>query len=160
MGRSGLWERLAGNRPASEAADGYSHDGQGDRHTHAHQGCADQHGDGHAHEHGHSHDPAGELLPGRPSSGVFVDVGDGVGALVVFGSPSLLGDEIEIFPAGQPSVRQHVWMLEREVAGGTVCAAVFPSLAEGRYSVCGEKGGEPTHDVEVVGGIVTEDRSR
>jgi hypothetical protein len=87
-----------------------------------------------------------------------VDIGYGVGALILYADAEREGLEVEIYPVGDSSLRQHVWVLPRSVASGTVFAAVFPSLPEGRYAVCDEKGGAPGKDVEVRGGTVTEDR--
>jgi hypothetical protein len=88
---------------------------------------------------------------------VVVDVGEGVGALVLHAAADREWLEPEIHPADDPSARQHVWVLERIVAAGSVYAAVFPSLPEGRYGICSPSG-ETAQEVEIVGGTVTEAR--
>jgi hypothetical protein len=65
--------------------------------------------------------------------------------------------EPEIHPEGEPGRRQHVWVLERIVGSGSVYAAVFPSLPEGRYGIC-SPAGETAQIVEITGGKVTEAR--
>jgi hypothetical protein len=111
------------------------------------------------HDHPHSHGPSAETPPAAPSRGVVVDIGPGVGALVLYADRDREGTEVEIFPGGVPEERQHVWVLPRELGvGGTVSAAVFPSLQEGKYMVCVDKGGEGVQEVEVVGARVTEAR--
>ena len=87
-----------------------------------------------------------------------IDVGDGVGALVLYAGAERAGLEVEIHPIGQPELRRHVWVLEREVGSATVFAAVFGSLDEGRYGICAVKGGEAVSEVAIAGGTVTEAR--
>lgn len=100
---------------------------------------------------------------------VLLDIGGDVGALVVTMPPELLGDEVEVRPAGAdrpwvagegavhgPSHRHpHVAVVERPVAGGAVPSLVFPELAAGTYELV-LKG---THDVRLAvrirGGEVT-----
>ena len=44
---------------------------------------------------------------------VVLDLGDGVGALIVHTDPELLGDEVDISPAGDDGHRQHKQVLRR-----------------------------------------------
>jgi len=87
-----------------------------------------------------------------------VDIGDGVGALVLYASADREWLEPEIHPVERPEHRQHVWVLERLVASGSVFAAVYPSLPEGRYGVCSPEGVAAAQEVEIIGGAVTEAR--
>ncbi len=84
-----------------------------------------------------------------------VDVGPGTGALVIYASDELRGQEIEISPVGSDSERVHTDVLRRRTATGFVCAAVFGSLAEADYNLWHESRPGP-EIVQVVGGQVTE----
>jgi hypothetical protein len=115
--------------------------------------------------HSHVHEPGGDARPKAaeerptgPSRGVCVDIGEGVGALVLYAGADREGLEPEIHQFDEPDRRQHVWVLERLVASGPVFAAVFPSLPEGRYGVCSPEGVAAAQEVEIVGGQVTEAR--
>jgi hypothetical protein len=99
---------------------------------------------------------AGSETPtAEPSTAVFVDVGGDVGALVLSAPASLSGLEVEIERTGEAGSRTHVYVLARRTGRGVVHAAVFPSLAEGRYTVFGIDG-RPDGAVVVRGGEVTE----
>lgn len=87
--------------------------------------------------------------------GVMVEVGPGVGALVVYAGDEMRGQEIEISPTGHDSQRVHTDVLRRKVGGGYVCAAVFGSLAEGWYQLWHESRPGPV-TVSILGGQVTE----
>lgn len=84
-----------------------------------------------------------------------LDIGDDVGALVLYTEAALAGAEIEISPAGRPLRRQHVAVHGREIGTGRVHAAVYYGLAAGTYDLW-------THDnsvaltVHVSGGAITE----
>jgi hypothetical protein len=143
------------------------HNGTGGHsHEHPHPHPDPQlHPHGQPHEHPHSYDagagpppkPA-EARPTRPSQGVFVDVGEGIGALVLYADADREWLEPEIHPLDEPDRRQHVWVLERVVVSGSVYAAVFPSLPEGRYGVCSPDGTAGVQHVDIAGGKVTEAR--
>jgi hypothetical protein len=87
--------------------------------------------------------------------GVMVDVGPGVGALVVYTGDDLRGQEIEISPASSGAKRVHTDVLRRKTAAGHVFAAVFGSLAEGEYHLWNDSRSGPVA-VQIVGGQVTE----
>jgi hypothetical protein len=87
--------------------------------------------------------------------GVMVDVGPGVGALVIYADEDLRGQEIEISRAGSDSKRVHTDVLRRKAAGGHVFAAVFGSLDEGEYRLWHPSRRNP-EPVQIVGGEVTE----
>jgi hypothetical protein len=87
--------------------------------------------------------------------GVMVDVGPGVGALVIYAGDDMRGQEIEISPAGHDSERVHTDVLRRRTARGFMYAAVFGSLAEGEYQLWHESQPSPVTLV-IEGGQVTE----
>ena len=91
--------------------------------------------------------------PGAPE-GVAVDVGQGMGALVVYAPAELIGLEIELSPAGADTRRVHSVFHERRTGTGATYAAVFPSLAAGDYDLWwGEDAPRP---VAISDGHVTE----
>ena len=75
----------------------------------------------------HSKDP-------RPEH-VLLDLGPGVGALVLRTGAQLHGAEIEISPAGRDEERSHKQIHERPVAGRPLYGAVFDSLPAGEYTL-------------------------
>jgi hypothetical protein len=108
-----------------------------------------------AHEHTHH---AVEQPPGPSEGAVFIDVGDGVGAAVIYTGPNLDGAELEIRPASEEWCGVHTAVRERRFAGVVQFAAVFGSLAEGNWElrVRGSTDAEPTLAVRVLGGSVVE----
>ena len=93
-------------------------------------------------------------LTGRSDPGsVILELGEGVGALILDAPPELHGHEIEISPlAGGP--RTHSRVRERQTATRTVHAAVYPALAEGDYVVW-RADGIPAGRVSIRGGRAT-----
>ena len=82
----------------------------------------------------HRIDPSG---PSRPGS-VVLDLGAGVGALIVDTPPERCGDEIEISASGDfwsGGRRTHSLVRERRTAAGTSYAAVYPGLPAAEYTV-------------------------
>ncbi len=75
----------------------------------------------------HSKDP-------RPEH-VMLDLGPGVGALVLRTGADLHGKEIEISPMGRDGERSHKQVHERPVAGRPLYGAVFDGLAVGDYTL-------------------------
>ena len=108
------------------------------------------HGHGHSHPHEvpHLHLHQSEAAssaphaarPTEPSQAVLVNVGEHTGALILSAPAEREGLEVEIHPISQPSKRTHVWVLPRVGRGGTVYAAVFPSLPADDYAVIGLDG--------------------
>jgi len=92
---------------------------------------------------------------GSFEQGVMVDVGPGAGALVVYTTDDLRGEEIEISPRADDLNRTHTDVLRRKVAEGFVNAAVFGSLAEGEYRLWHRSLREPA-EVRIAGSEVTE----
>ena len=117
----------------------------------------EHHHDDHHHQHGETHrNPAPE--PRRPPSRdatVVLDIGDGVGALVVHAPSSLLGVEIELARRGDPSSFVHTEVRERRLPDGTVYAGVYPHIDEGDYTLLDVDGGAKC-DLTVRSGRVTE----
>jgi len=86
---------------------------------------------------------------------VMLDVGPGVGALVLRTGADLHGTEIEISRAGQDDERSHKQVHERPVAGRPLYGAVFDSLPAGEYTLWLE--GRPLRRrVAVAGAAVTD----
>ena len=72
---------------------------------------------------------SGEARPTRPSQGVVVDVGDGIGALVLYADADREWLEPEIHPVDDPEQRQHVWVLraDRRIRIGVRSGLPFPA---------------------------------
>jgi hypothetical protein len=64
-----------------------------------------------------------------------LDIGPGVGALVLHTAADLHGVEIEISPTGRDDERSHKQVHERPVAGRPLYGAVFESLPAGAYTL-------------------------
>lgn len=86
---------------------------------------------------------------------VVLDIGDGVGALIIYTAAELRGREIEVSPKGSNAARIHADVHERVVGRHTVFTAIFPSLNEGEYTIWNH---DPmrTTIVMIVGGQVAE----
>jgi hypothetical protein len=99
----------------------------------------------------------------RPSTvgAVVLDIGAGVGALVIHVSATRHGQEIDI--SGTDGKRTHSAVRERVLACGSIYCAVYPSLAEGEYTIWADAA-TPADTATIVGGEITEldwtDRSR
>jgi len=94
----------------------------------------------------HTHGTSG---PGT----VILEVGDGVGALILEAPPDLRGHEIEISPVAG-GARTHSLVRERRTVTTTLYAAVYPALAEGDYIVWAQDG-IPAGRVSIRGGRAT-----
>jgi hypothetical protein len=90
----------------------------------------------------------------NPEQAVLLDIGDGVGALIVYTSRELDGREIEVSQVGA-TARIHTVVHAREVKGRTIFAGVFPSLPEGDYTLWSD---DPTRNrpLTIVSGLVAE----
>ena len=98
----------------------------------------------------HHHDAAG--VRAQP---VVLDLGEGIGALIVRTDPELLGVEIEISPARDDHERQHKAVLERAMGAETASVLVYDNLPEGDYTLWLD--GRPwARGVHVAGGAVAE----
>lgn len=69
------------------------------------------------------------------SGSVVLELGPGIGALVLHTPPELDGAEIEISPVTQPPRRTHSRVRQRLTPGGVMFAAVYPELAAGDYVI-------------------------
>ena len=109
----------------------------------------------HAHGHTHGHTPVVEpKLPPSRQGTVVLDIGAGIGALVVHTTSALNGVEIEIARRGETNAFVHTEVRERVLPEGTVYAGVFPALAEGDYTLLDVAVATP--DVTIASGRVTE----
>jgi hypothetical protein len=83
-----------------------------------------------------------------------LDIGDGVGALIVYTTGDLDGREIEVSQLGA-TARIHTVVHARDLDGRTIYAGVFPSLPEGDYILWS---GDPTRNrtVAIASGVVAE----
>ncbi|HKD95227.1 MAG TPA: hypothetical protein VKB43_11020 [Gaiellaceae bacterium] len=79
----------------------------------------------------HNHDHSTDARPEH----VMLDLGPGVGALVLRTGADLHGTEIEISPDGRDEERSHKQVHERPVAGRPLYGAVFESLPAGEYTL-------------------------
>lgn len=84
---------------------------------------------------------------------IVLDIGQDIGALVLYTDAELRGREIEVSPQGSVAKRVHVEVLERRINGQPVFAAVFPGLRAGNYDIW-ENALNPTGTVTIVGGEV------
>jgi len=66
---------------------------------------------------------------------VMLDLGPGVGALVLHTGADLHGVEIEISPSGSDDARSHKQVHERPAGGRPLYAAVFDRLPAGEYTL-------------------------
>lgn len=81
-----------------------------------------------------------------------LDIGEDIGALVIYTRQELLGEEIEVSPKDNDAQKTHTTVLERKVNGRTMYAALFLALPEGDYNTCST----PSSDITIIGGHVAE----
>jgi hypothetical protein len=118
-------------------------------HDHDHQHGHDH---THAHEHGHTHQRYADRA--HPEF-VILEIGEGVGALIVHTDPELHGLEIEISPASDDAARSHKDVLQRPLGGEPAYSAVFDQIPEGTYTLWMDDRAR-ARNVEVVGASVAE----
>lgn len=117
----------------------------------------------HCHSHDHSHGPVeAPFVDDGPTEGppeaLVLDIGDDVGALVLYADESCLGMEIDLTPAGSPrSHHLHTMIRRRRAVDREFIAGVYPELMEGTYTVWGIDG-LPLGEVTIEGGHVSEFR--
>jgi hypothetical protein len=85
---------------------------------------------------------------------VMLELGDGVGALIVHTGPERQGDEIEITPVTGRGARTHAEVRERRLAETNIYCAVYHGLAAGDYTVA--YGAGPDLTATITSGAVTE----
>jgi hypothetical protein len=100
-------------------------------------------GPGHSHSHdegGHRHgsalaQPEVPISEGAASAAVAIDIGNGLGALVILPGERFRGREIEISRVDSDEPRTHTGVHERSKKGGKVLTAIFGSLPAGEYVI-------------------------
>jgi hypothetical protein len=111
------------------------------------------------HEHDHSdngHSHPHERYADRPHPEyVVLDIGEDLGALIVYTDPELHGKEVEISRDGEDHDRSHKDVLERGQRTDPVFTAVFDKLRVGSYTLWSD-GVARERGVEVTGGAVAE----
>ena len=100
-----------------------------------------------------------DSVPGPSSPGsVVLELGPGIGALVLHAPPELDGREIEVSPPGHPpGPRTHSRVRPRSTGGHTQYAAVYPQLPAGDYTIWDDDD-TPAATVTIHGGQVTTTR--
>jgi hypothetical protein len=113
----------------------------------------------HDHDHAHGHGPGQHVHEAYADRAhpefVVLDIGDGLGALIVYADSLLHGREIEISPTGADGDRQHKDVLERKIAGRPTFSAVFDKIPAGTYTLWVDDEAR-AHDVAIAGGLVAE----
>jgi hypothetical protein len=93
-----------------------------------------------------------------PPDALVLDIGEDIGALLLYSDESLLGTEIDITPLGAPrSHHVHTMIRRRRIVGHDVIVGVYPQLTAGYYTIWANHGVSLT-EVEIVGGQVSEVR--
>jgi hypothetical protein len=98
--------------------------------------------------HHHTLDPSGQGT-------VVLNIGAGIGALVIYTPGGLHGHEIEVSPVTDQAARTHAAVRARYVRDGVLFSVVIDNLAEGRYVVWSDPV-TPLAEVDVHSGMVTE----
>jgi hypothetical protein len=114
----------------------------------------------HDHSHGSVEAPFVDDGPTEgPPEALVLDIGDDIGALVLYADESCLGKEIDLTPVGAPrSHHVHTMIRRRRAVGREFIAGVYPELVEGVYTVWGIDG-FPLGEVTIEGGHVSEFRA-
>ncbi len=94
-----------------------------------------------------------EVYVERVHNDIVLDIGDGVGALIIYTSEKLRGYQIDVSLEGiENAKRVHTDVLERVIAGRQVFAAVFAELPEGEYVTWSD----PAQTLTIVSGGIAE----
>ena len=123
----------------------------------------------HQHQHQHQHEHHAGVVVEKPfiddgpldgpADALMLDIGDDIGALILYAEESCLGLEIDVTPAGAPrSHHVHTMIRRRRAFDREFIAGVYPELVEGTYTVWGIDG-HPLGEVTIFGGQVSEFRS-
>lgn len=98
-----------------------------------------------------------ESVAGPSGAGsVVLDVGADVGALVLYTSAAMDGQEIEISPHDIPGARRtHSQVRERRVGAAVLYAAVYPGVSAGDYTIWRDAATSAAM-VTIQGGQITE----
>jgi hypothetical protein len=87
---------------------------------------------------------------------LILDIGDDVGALILYADESCLGQEVDITQVGAPrSHHVHTMIRRRRAVDREFVAGVYPELKAGAYTLWGLNG-EALTEVTISGGRVTE----
>lgn len=81
-----------------------------------------------------------------------LDIGQDIGALVIYTRKELLGEEIEVSIKGNDAKRIHTAIHERKVNGRSIFAGLFLALPAGEYIIWVH----PSCEVSITGGHVAE----
>jgi hypothetical protein len=97
-----------------------------------------------------------ETVAGPSGAGsVVLELGAGIGALILYAPAGLDGREIEISPSGDPrSRRTHSRVRRRHTGGATVYAAVYPGLPAGEYAIWNDERSQ-SGTATITGGRIT-----
>jgi hypothetical protein len=104
------------------------------------------------HDHTHDHHAEAHRPHDEP---VVLEIGEELGALVVYTERGFLHTEIEISPAGDDARRSHKDVLERVAGGRSFYAAVFDQVPRGEYTLWHD-GAAWTRGATVAAGAITE----
>ncbi|HEY1354595.1 MAG TPA: hypothetical protein VGF67_33715 [Ktedonobacteraceae bacterium] len=91
----------------------------------------------------------------RHGGAAVLDIGEDVGALLIYCQPQLRGTQIDISPRERLWERVHTDVLERQVSEQAVFAALFLALTAGTYVIWDQQA-RPVGEVVVSGGQVSE----
>jgi hypothetical protein len=86
---------------------------------------------------------------------VMLNIGAGIGALIIHTPAARHGDEIEVSPVADPGTRTHAAVRARYVRGGVCWSVVIDGLPEGRYVVWRDPV-TPLDEIDIDGGSVAE----
>jgi len=86
------------------------------------------------------------------SENVVLNIGDDIGALIIYTAEDLRERQIDVSPLGSDARKIHNVVHERRLNGHPVFAAVFPTLPAGNYKTWTN----PTSKFKIVGGQVAE----
>jgi hypothetical protein len=86
---------------------------------------------------------------------VVLEIGEGVGALIIHTNSDMHGVEVEISPSGKDDERSHKEVLERSSAGTPAFTAVFDRVPDGMYTLW-TRGVARARGVHVRGGEIAE----
>ncbi len=96
-----------------------------------------------------------EPVPGPSAAGsVVLDLGAGIGALILHAPAALDGREIEISPHGTEARRTHARVRPRQIGDSAEYAAVYPGLPAGDYTIWRDSV-TPAATVTVAGSYIT-----
>ena len=109
------------------------------------------HDDSHGHTHGHSHEN-NTHVHGGPA---VLDIGEDVGALIIYCLPQLHGQQIDVSSRERLQERTHTDVQERHMQGRSIFAALFLALQAGVYVIWNHDD-QQICEVTITGGQVSE----